>query len=449
MNPLVFRQYYLDCLSHASYLVGDRGTGRAVVVDPQRDIGQYLADARESGLDIELVLETHVHADFLSGHLELARATGARICYGAEAEVDFPITRLADGARIALGEVELEIRHTPGHTPESICAVVWTGGPEPFGVLTGDTLFVGDVGRPDLLGARGWSAERLARALYRSIHDRLLTLPDATRVFPAHGAGSACGRNLSASTSSTIGEQRLANYALAPMTEDQFVRAVGVDQPVVPQYFSYTAQRNRENRSTLDEQEPVEPVTAERAEGAVILDVREPEEFAAGHRAGAVNIWLGGRFAELAGQVLRPTDPIVLVGLPGTRREARTRLARIGFDGVLGHLADELGPGGLRTADRTTAEGLAGRLPEFHVVDVRGLGEIAGTGSIPGAQLIPLPELTSRVAELDRERPTLVYCASGNRSSTAASWLRANGFTSVTDLRGGFGAWLDAGFPVR
>jgi len=187
---LLFKQYYLGCLSQASYLVGDRRSGRAVVVDPQRDIARYLADAATEGVVIERVIETHVHADFLSGHLELAAATGARIAFGAAAQVEFPIDRLDDGERLSLGEVELEIRHTPGHTPESICIVIHAGEQEPYGVLTGDTLFIGDVGRPDLLGAAGWAADDLARALYRATRTQLLTLPDATRVFPAHGAGS-------------------------------------------------------------------------------------------------------------------------------------------------------------------------------------------------------------------------------------------------------------------
>ncbi|CRK56034.1 Metallo-beta-lactamase family protein [Alloactinosynnema sp. L-07] len=444
MDNLVFQQYYLDCLSHASYLVGDRGTGRAVVVDPQRDIGGYLADADAWGLKIELVVETHVHADFLSGHLELAEATGARIAYGAAAQVDFEIDRLTDGARLSLGEVELEIRHTPGHTPESICVVIREHARDavPYGVLTGDTLFIGDVGRPDLLGAVGWSADQLARALFRSTRQRLLTLPDATRVFPAHGAGSACGKNLSSETTSTIGEQRATNYALAPMSEDDFVRAVCEGQTLAPMYFAYASHRNREARPTLHETDPVPALDALPA-GVTVLDTRDPDAFAAGHLPGAINVGLGGRFAELVGQVLRAEDPIVLVCADGHAVEARNRLARIGFDQVVGEFT---GSAGRLRARRVTAEELS--TLDVRLVDVRGRGEVEVSGTISGALLLPLPELISRLDELDPVLPTVVFCAGGYRSSVAASVLRARGFADVADLSGGFSAWLDGGFPV-
>ncbi|WP_436496297.1 MBL fold metallo-hydrolase [Actinokineospora sp. HUAS TT18] len=441
VDNLVFQQYYLDCLSHASYLLGDRGTGRAVVVDPQRDISGYLADAAAWGLKIEQVIETHVHADFLSGHLELAEATGARIAYGDAAQVDFEIERLADGARLSLGEVELEILHTPGHTPESICVVVRPHpGATPFGVLTGDTLFIGDVGRPDLLGAAGWSADQLARALFHSTR-RLLTLPDSTRVFPAHGAGSACGKNLSSETSSTLGEQRVSNYALAPMSEDEFVRAVCEGQTLAPMYFAYASHRNREARPTLHESDPV-PVLDALPLGVTVLDTRDPDVFAAGHLPGAINVGLGGRFAELVGQVLRAEDPLVLVCADGHAVEARNRLARIGFDRVVGAFAEF----GDRRARRVTPAELLGL--DVCLLDVRGAGEVQVSGTIPGAVRVPLPELISRIDELDPSSPTVVFCAGGYRSSVAASVLRARGFADVADLVGGFNAWLDGGFSV-
>ncbi|MCX6463662.1 MAG: rhodanese-like domain-containing protein [Pseudonocardiales bacterium] len=458
-GALVFTQYYLGCLSQASYLVGDRTTGRAVVVDPRRDVGGYLADARAHGLRIERVLETHVHADFLSGHLELAAATGARIAYGSAARVEFDIDRLADGQRLSLGEVELEIRHTPGHTPESICVVVRAaaGDEVPFGVLTGDTLFIGDVGRPDLLGADGWSADALARALFRSTREKLLTLPDATGVYPAHGAGSACGKNLSTETSSTIGEQRRANYALAPMSEGAFVAAVCEGQSTAPAYFAYASARNRQRRPTLDETRPVPALSAAealaaRARGAVLLDTRDPGDFAAGHVRGSVNVGLGGRFAETAGQVLAAGDDVVLVADPGTETEARDRLALIGFDRVLGHLtggaagapAEHLTPAG-----RLTAAQVAAAPPDVQLVDVRGPGEVRAAGTVPGAELVPLPELVARASRFDPARPTIVFCAGGYRSSVAASALRARGFADVSDLIGGFAAWDDGARPVK
>src|SRR6516164_4246063 len=297
---MIFTQHYLACLSHASYLIGDETTGRAVVVDPRRDVDIYLGEAAEHGLRIERVIETHIHADFLSGHLELAAATGAVISYGEGADVEFPIESLRDGERISLGEVTLEILATPGHTPESICIVVYEHPDDdlPYGVLTGDALFVGDVGRPDMLASAGadLSAPVLARRLYHSLHGKLLRLPDATRVFPAHGAGSSCGRQLSSETSSTLGEQRLANYALQPMDEDEFVAAVTEGQPAQPQYFEFDARRNRELRPLLDENEPpllpIGEVLSRRDGGAVLLDAREPPDFCGAHLRGAVNIGL-------------------------------------------------------------------------------------------------------------------------------------------------------------
>src|SRR6266571_3664551 len=312
-----FVQYYLDCLSQASYLVGDEGTGRAVVVDPRRDVDIYLDDADAHGLRIERVIETHIHADFLSGHLELAAKTGAAISYGEGAEVDFPIDPIGDGEQMRLGEVTLQVLATPGHTPESISIVVRERPDDtvPYGVLTGDTMFIGDVGRPDLLSGSGVAPDELARDLYRSLHEKLLTLPDATRVFPAHGAGSACGKNLSTETQSTIGEQRRTNYALAPMSEDEFVALVTEGQPTTPLYFSFDAHRNREARPLLDEHDPppalgLDQVLTLQKEGAALLDVRPALEFAAGHLPGSLNVGLEGRFAEYAGDVVDPDEPV-------------------------------------------------------------------------------------------------------------------------------------------
>ncbi|RZT75446.1 glyoxylase-like metal-dependent hydrolase (beta-lactamase superfamily II) [Pseudonocardia sediminis] len=457
-GQLIFKQYYLGCLSQASYLIGDAGTGRAVVVDPQRDVKEYLDDAREAGLTIERILETHVHADFLSGHLELAAATGAPISYGDAADVEFAIEALADEQSLSLGTVTLEIMHTPGHTPESICIVVRESAEasEPYGVLTGDTLFVGDVGRPDLLGANGWSPEELAKALYRSTRERLLPLPDSTRVFPAHGAGSACGKNLSTETSSTIGEQRRSNYALAPMSEDAFVSAVCEGQSAAPMYFAFASHRNREDRPMLDETTAVPSLQPEafldrRRDGATVLDTRDPQDFASAHLTGAINIGLGGRFAEMAGQVIPAESDLLLVCDTGTEVEARNRLARIGFDRVLGHLDGGIASVPavhLRAAGRVDAERLEALAVPVQLLDVRGPGEVAGTGSIRGAHLIPLSVLVSRVGELDPSRSTVVYCAGGYRSSIAASTLRAHGFDDVYDLLGGFGAWDNGERPV-
>jgi glyoxylase-like metal-dependent hydrolase (beta-lactamase superfamily II)/rhodanese-related sulfurtransferase len=444
-------------LSHASYLIGDTVTGRAVVVDPQRDISQYLDDAAAHGLTITHVLETHFHADFVSGHLELAAATGASIGYGAAADgrAEFPIVTYRDGDTIVLGDVVLEIRETPGHTPESISIVVYPEGvtAPPYGVLTGDTLFIGDVGRPDLLASVGVTADELARQLYHSLHERLLVLPDATFVYPAHGAGSACGKNLSTETVSTIGEQRRSNYALAPMTEDQFVEAVTQGQSVAPLYFSFAANRNRQQRELLVDGAAVEAldidaVLAHQRAGAVVLDGRDDLAFAAGHLRGSVNVGLGGRFAEYAGEVMRPGTPIVLVTEPGDEHEAQTRLARIGFDRVVGALDHPLDaftrhPELVEPMSRLTAEALAERrstMPDLVLVDVRNPTETE-LGTIAGARQISLPALLDRMGELDPQAPTVVFCAGGYRSAIAASMLRAAGFADVSDLLGGYTAW--------
>lgn len=458
---LFLRQYYLECLSHASYLVGDTGTGRAVVIDPQRDISLYLEDAEANGLTIEAVLETHFHADFLSGHLELADRTGATIGYGRDAEgrAEFPIVTYADGDTIDLGTVVLEIRETPGHTPESISIVVRPDGAdsEPHAVFTGDTLFIGDVGRPDLLASVGVTAEDLGRQLYHSLRDRLLTLPDPTLVYPAHGAGSACGKNLSTETVSTIGEQRRTNYALAPMTEDEFVEAVTQGQSVAPLYFSFAANRNRQQRDLFDEREDVarltiDEVLAHQHDGAVVVDARDDMAFTAGHLRGSVNIGLGGRFAEYAGQVMAPGTPIVLVAPDGQEAEASTRLSRIGFDNVLGVLDDPIAvfvdqPALVERLSRLSVDALRDRIatvPGLTLVDVRNPGEVE-SGSIDGARHISLPALLTRLDELDRSAPTVVFCAGGYRSAIASSLLRSHGFSDVSDLVGGYNAWAGLG----
>ncbi|MEQ1703269.1 MAG: MBL fold metallo-hydrolase [Ilumatobacteraceae bacterium] len=457
---MFFRQYYLGCLSHASYLVGDTTTGKAVVVDPQRDVAEYLADAEAHGLTITHVLETHFHADFLSGHLELAAHTGAVIGYGkaAEGRIEFPAATYSQGELIDLGEVQLQIRETPGHTPESISIVIYPHGVEqpPMGVLTGDTLFIGDVGRPDLLSAVGFDAADLGRQLFHSLHEQLMTLPDETKVYPAHGAGSACGKNLSTDTVSTIGEQRRTNYALAPMTEEAFVEAVTQGQSVAPLYFLFAATKNREQRALMPDDATVPTMTitevlAAQANGAVIIDARDDAAFAAGHLRGSVNVGLGGRFAEYTGEVMQPDTPIVLVTPPGHEAEAQVRLARIGFDKVLGALDEPFDammahPEHVERLSRLSAAALAERIesvPGLVLVDVRNPGEVA-EGTIPGALTIGLPALLNQLGRLDPNAPTVVFCAGGYRSAIASSLLRSHGFRDVSDLIGGYTAWQTA-----
>ncbi len=459
---MIFHQYYLDCLSHASYLIGDETSGRAVVVDPQRDISAYLADAEADGLTIELVLETHFHADFLSGHLELAEATGAEIGFSSVAEPEYAIRRLADGERLSLGEVVLEFRHTPGHTPESMSIVVFehAGDEVPYGVLTGDTLFIGDVGRPDLLASVGFSRDELADKLYDSLHQKLMTLPEQTRVFPAHGAGSACGKNLSTELTSTIGAQKRENYALIAPDRTTFVDLVTEGQPPAPSYFIHDATLNKQARALMDEATPPQPmswdeVQAALADGAMLVDGRDPTEFAHGHLRGAINVGLDGRYAEFAGSIVDFERDVVLFVEPGNELEAKNRLGRVGFDRVLGHLdrpfevlqehQDQAEVGSRLTP--LAFDERRDHVGDLQLVDVRNPGEYA-LGAVPGSVNIPVGQLPSRLAELDPARPTVVYCAGGYRSSVAASLLRANGFADVSDLVGGYGAWMETASPV-
>src|SRR5690606_10453755 len=442
------------CLSQASYLVGDRRTGRAVAVDPRRDVDEMLAVAREEGVTIELVVDTHFHADFLAGHLELAAATGATIAVGSRGRTEYPSRPHEDGEFIDLGGVQLEVLHTPGHTPESISLVVRPApGAEPAAVLTGDTLFIGDVGRPDLLASFGVSARELATELHRSVR-RLMELPDDTLVLPAHGAGSACGKALSTETVSTIGEQRRTNHALRPMGVEEFVALVTEGQPEAPGYFGYDAVLNRADHPLLDRDGELpdldlDAVDRAVADGAVVLDVRPTAEFAAGHLAGSINVGLDGRYAEQAGSVIAPGTPVVVAG--GGRaavREARIRLGRIGFDDVVGAIVDVEAllvahPERAARLSRLTADELARRRSalgdRLQLVDVRTGGGVA-EAAVEGAVHLPLARLRERLGELDPSAPVVLVCASGTRSAIASSVLRAEGFADVSDLLGGAAA---------
>jgi glyoxylase-like metal-dependent hydrolase (beta-lactamase superfamily II)/rhodanese-related sulfurtransferase len=449
-----FTQYYLECLSQASYLIGDESTGRAVVVDPRRDVEEYVADAAARGLTIVGVINTHFHADFVSGHQELAAATGAWIGYGRAARPEFEVRSLADGDTVVLGDVVLKIMETPGHTPESISVLVYEHAedPVPYGVLTGDALFIGDVGRPDLLASIGVTADELGRMLHHSVQHKLMALPDATRVFPAHGAGSACGKNLSTELQSTIGDQRRSNYACQPMSQDQFLAVVTAGQPPAPEYFVYNAILNRKDRDVRELGATVPPLGGEDlaatlARGAVVIDARDPQEFAAGHLRGAINVPVDGRMAETVGMVVGPETEVVLMAPEGQEQEAAIRLVRIGFDHAIGYVPDVEGfllahQDQVLRASRLTPYQLdeLARHEDLQVVDVRNEGELEG-GTLPGAVNIPLAQLARRKDELDHTRPTVLYCAGGWRSSVAASLLRSAGFTDVSDVLGGFAGW--------
>ena len=453
-RSVILKQYYLGCLAHASYLVGDADAGIAAVVDPKRDVDEYVADAEALGCRIEHVLLTHLHADFLAGHLELRDRVGARIYLGARAEAEYEFTPLADGQALELGRVRLVALETPGHSPESISILVYdlAADPDlPHAVLSGDTLFIGDVGRPDLRASLGWSAEQLGSMLYDSVTDKLLPLPDETLVYPAHGAGSLCGKHLSTDTVSTMGIQRRYNYALQPMSRDEFIRVVTADQPDSPAYFTYDAVLNAKERPTLDQAlaEGLTPLSLAdvvelASRGAQILDARSSADYEGAHLAGSVNIGLDGSYATWSGTLLDHERPIVIVAAPDRVVEATTRLGRIGFDNVAGYLeggmlAAASRPELVERTERITAATLAEQLAEPGpplVLDVRAEDEVAEV-AIEGSVNIPLSRLLDRLDELPRDRPIVVHCSSGYRSSTAASILRRAGFEHVADLVGG------------
>lgn len=463
---MILKQFYLGCLAHASYLIGDEETGTAAVVDPQRDVGIYLSFASEHKLKIKHVFLTHLHADFVAGHLELRDQLGATIYLGARAQAEYKFTPLADGAAVEFGKVRMKAIETPGHTPESISIAVYDlakSDAVPHAVLTGDTLFVGDVGRPDLRASLGWSANDLGALLYDSIQKKILPLPDESLVYPAHGAGSLCGKAISKETVSTIGEQRRVNYALQPMSKQAFIDLVTADQPEAPPYFVYDAVLNSKERATLDqalarELKPLElaRVLELQATGAQILDTREPEEFAAAHLAGSINIGLSGQYATWAGTILSREKPIVVIANPGRESESAVRLGRIGFDNVAGYLKNGMEglasrPDLTKRAERysaSLASEMLGATNAPQLVDVRTARE-REQKAIAGSVSLPLNHLEERTNELKKDRPVLVYCAGGYRSSIGASLLQKAGFTDVGEIAGGIAAWELAKLPVQ
>jgi glyoxylase-like metal-dependent hydrolase (beta-lactamase superfamily II)/rhodanese-related sulfurtransferase len=460
-----FKQFYLGCLAHASYMIGSEG--EAAVVDPQRDVEQYVAEAAAQGLKIKYVVETHLHADFVSGHCELAARTGAEIIFSRHANAAFPHCAVRDGDEISVGRVTLRFMETPGHTPESMSVLVIDRdvSDAPQKVLTGDTLFIGDVGRPDLSGARGHTAEAMAAALYESLHGKLLKLDDAVEVFPAHGAGSMCGRNISNETSSTIGRQRQFNYALAPMPKDVFVRMMTTGMPAAPTYFSRDAELNRTGVPALAASPRPEPLTPDAVEmfmrqqqGALVLDVRTAADYGARHIPGSLNIGLGGQFATWAGSLIAPDAPLVLVAEDESKvEEAALRLARVGLENVRGFLRGgmdawlEAGRAASTVPQIAVAElrRMIEEETDVQIVDVRRPGEYE-SGHAPGARLAPLSELQADSLDwLDPARAVAVICAGGYRSSAAASLLESRGFRRLFNVTGGTSAYVEAGYPVE
>jgi hydroxyacylglutathione hydrolase len=458
-----FKQFYLGCLAHASYLVGSEG--EAAIVDPQRDVDQYIEEARRLGLTIKYVIETHLHADFVSGHRELAAKTGAEIVFGHRAGAEFPHRAVHEGDELRIGKVILRALETPGHTPEGISWLVIDTkiSNEPQKVLTGDTLFIGDVGRPDLVGSKGFTTAEMAAMLHDSLHRKLLLLRDDVEVYPAHGAGSACGRNISKETSSTMGEQRRTNYALRPMSRDEFVELMTSDLPEAPSYFSIDAEINRRGAGMLSEIE-APPLTPQQAnvrmqQGALVLDVRDSTAFANGHIPGSLNIGLKGNYAPWSGSLIDPEDQIIIVA-DGKAEidEAVMRLARVGLENVTGYLDGGIAAWNaagleLETTPQISVDELHAQLNDdnraLQVIDVRAPGEYE-SGHLPGAKNVPLPELERRAGrELDPSQPTAVVCAGGYRSAAAASLLQRHGFKDLYNIIGGTSAWVSAGYETQ
>jgi hydroxyacylglutathione hydrolase len=457
---MYFEQFFLSCLAHASYMIGSEGI--AAVVDPQRDVEIYLEEAARQKLRIAYIIETHLHADFVSGHRELAERTGAKIYVGAKAGATFPHHAIREGDEIRFGRCVLSFLETPGHTPEGVCALVTDldRSAEPWGVLTGDTLFIGDVGRPDLSPEH--TPQELAGLMYDSLHNKLLTLPDSVEVYPAHGAGSLCGRNISPERRSTIGKERAMNYALQKMTRDEFIRMLTAELPERPGYFLRDAEINRSGAAALAELPPLAAlspaeVTQRQEQGAIVLDTRPAAEFGAGHVPGSIQIALSGQFATWAGTLLGLDRPIILVAEdPQRLEESRMRLARVGIENVAGCLAGGIlawHADGRKLAEvpQISVNDLARQIQDspadIQVVDVRRPQEWEA-GHVAQAALRPLNRITEMLEGLDRGRPIAVHCKSGYRSSIATSLLLRAGFTTVLNVVGGFDAWQAQKLPV-
>lgn len=459
-----FEQFYLGCLAHASYMLASEG--EAIVVDPQRDVEIYLEAAQKQNVQIRHIFETHLHADFVSGHKELAARTGATIYMGKAAGATFAHVPTDDGFQLQVGEIRIDALETPGHTPESICLVVTDlavtneeKSQSPWAVLTGDTLFIGDVGRPDL--SKTHTPQQLAGLMYDSLHQKLMTLPDAVLVYPAHGAGSLCGRNMRAERSSTIGTERLTNYALQIKSRDEFVRQMTSNLPARPDYFLEDAAINRAGATPLTELPELNPISVSElntmlGRGAVALDVRPNDQFAAGHVPGSINIALSGQFASWAGAVLGlSARPVLIAETSDQLDEARLRLARVGIEDVAGYL--DGGPAAwqqlgfpLQSLPQITVEELNARLRGDAplVLDVRRESEW-DAGHISGAEWYPLDRFKAALPPIELNRPIAVHCASGYRSVIACSLLQRAGYNNVINVIGGFDAWREAQLPAE
>jgi hydroxyacylglutathione hydrolase len=446
------KRFYVEGLAHASYLIGT--DGGAAVIDPKRDVDDYIETAAQEKLKIVAIFETHPHADFVSGHVELAERTGAKIYVSHLAPAKYQRTALRDGDVVRVGSIEIRAMETPGHSPDSLSFLAKENG-KPISVFTGDTLFVGDVGRPDLRDAEE-KPMRLADALYDSLFNKLLSLPDEVRVYPAHGAGSLCGRKISGAPFSTIGQERLMNWALQIKNRDEFVRTMVENLPDRPQYFAYDVEMNLHGAPPLSSLQALRVLSETELSDmakrdAAVIDTRSAPFFGAGHFPGSLNIGLSSTlFATWVGFFVPFGKEIALVvGSAESAKKARLDLARIGYDNVAGYIeADSLGR--VRQLSQLGVEELHfglrhGEAPQ--VLDVRTAGEWEA-GHIENATHIPLPSLPRRAGSLGKESRLAVICGSGYRSSIAASLLQAQGFSRVQNVMGGMGAYLETGVPA-
>ncbi len=448
-----FKQFYLSCLAHASYYLGSED--EAVIIDPQRDVQQYLDEAAANGQKIKYIIETHSHADFVSGHLELSEKTGAEIIYGEKAKTQFPTRRVKDGDEINIGKIKLKFLETPGHTPEGITIIAANTEDErePLKMFTGDTLFIGDVGRPDLVGSKGFSAAEMAGFMYQSLHDKILRFADETEVYPAHGAGSLCGKNISKETFSTLGEQRHSNYALQQMTREKFVELMISDLTEAPAYFSKSAEKNLKGADALDKLGTVKKIDSDKLETfeGIILDVRSADEYGEKHIPKSLNIGLGGQFAPWAGSLIKIGTPLIIAAATDEQiDEAVMRLARVGHETVEGSIFIDDCESEMIATEQISVTEMNRRLNvenDLQFVDVRREAEFS-SGHAINAKNLTLTDLHKLTNDLDKQKPTYVICQGGYRSSAGTSILERAGFTDLHNVSGGTGSWIEADLEI-
>jgi glyoxylase-like metal-dependent hydrolase (beta-lactamase superfamily II)/rhodanese-related sulfurtransferase len=451
---MYIEQLYTNCLAEAAYYI--ESEGEAAIIDPIRETEPYIALAKKRNASIKYIFETHFHADFVSGHIDLAKKVNAPIIYGPKANPDYEVHRAVDGEEFMLGKISLKVLHTPGHTPESTCFLLLDEARRPYAVFTGDTLFVGDVGRPDLLDGIMTSQE-MASMLYDSLNTKIKTLPDETIVYPAHGPGSACGKNIGKETFSTIGEQKKFNYALKDQSREDFIAQVtdGISPP--PKYFFEDARINKQGYSSVDHvlKKSNQPLSVQEFKtavkgGALLLDTRKADDFEKAFIKGSVNIGLNGQYAVWVGTLINIHQPIVLVAQEGTEHESVLRLARIGFENVVGYLKNgiEAWDEKLETVNSISADELQKEMQQdVAILDVRKQGEW-NTSHLKDAQFVPLASFPKNLKELDKHKPYIVHCGGGYRSMTAISIMKNEGFTNITNVYGGFAAMVNAGLEM-